>query len=377
MRNLATLTLLAVAYYSLAETSFAEPVTIGEPTRGYTYFNRPGSDLAAHNAELVECLSIAALVTSEDERAIEQSPGLVSGILVPLIVGEMTRGTRPAAIENCMVVRGWRVVRLPDAEGEPLSVLNPDSLTEQLQAWIGSDEPRGDIVRFWNNDAARASTDRYELRPGATNRGSLSVSMLGDQRIVPIDRTLTPSITVDQLPRSVSARALSNLRPGAAAVIVFLKNASPRNGVGISFERVSPAGGDNTLLAWSHGFSRRNGDGVWRAFIVPPGRWRMSGLHALSLCLGSPGFEVDGGEIVYAGTFDLGAETLGPDLDLTAVRSWLSVEPSLVSRVRAARYTNGWTGTCGGSSIYALEVPGASFREGYTWGSARALAEAE
>lgn len=49
----------------------------------------------------------------------------------------------------------------------------------------------------------------------------------------------------------------------------------------------------------------------------------------------------------------------------------IACTPALAERVRAANYTNGDTFQCGapGSYLYAYEIEGAPFREGYNLGS--------
>jgi hypothetical protein len=127
------------------------------------------------------------------------------------------------------------------------------------------------------------------------------------------------------------------------------------------------------LLGGYIGLIAARRDGNWFAYAVPPGRWRIAAMGivpSIEFCLGSPAFDVGPGEVVYAGLFDLNSENLGPDLDLAPVHAWLAGQPQ-ADAVRAAAYTNGWPGACrGAAEVYALEVDGAPFREGYGWGGA-------
>ncbi|MCX7357476.1 MAG: hypothetical protein NT015_04930 [Alphaproteobacteria bacterium] len=121
-----------------------------------------------------------------------------------------------------------------------------------------------------------------------------------------------------------------------------------------------------------------SGDHQTHIVQVPPGRWRVTSITQTSgfdyavyitdFCLGAPSFEVRAGEAVYAGSFtQRGA--FGPDMDLTAAQADLAEVPAIASRLRAASYINGATYPCGGTYIYALEVPGAPFSEDYAYGS--------
>jgi hypothetical protein len=75
--------------------------------------------------------------------------------------------------------------------------------------------------------------------------------------------------------------------------------------------------------------------------------------------------------VVYAGSFDFAATDMGPDLDLSPAKAWLGATPQ-AQVLRPAAYVNGTRGLCGANHIYALEVKGAPFEQGYVWGSAAA-----
>ena len=110
------------------------------------------------------------------------------------------------------------------------------------------------------------------------------------------------------------------------------------------------------------------------AFVVPAGRWRIRDLSQkgvpVNFCLGSPSFEAKAGEVVYAGSFDLQAEHFGVDPAPEPARAFLRDQPALAAKLTQAVWTNGATGGCGGSYIYALEFAGASSLDGYQGGAA-------
>jgi hypothetical protein len=123
------------------------------------------------------------------------------------------------------------------------------------------------------------------------------------------------------------------------------------------------------FLTFQHGLSGNRREGRFYAFSVQPGLWRLAAIHALSLCLGAPAFEIKPGEVLYAGSFDLSAEGIGPDLNLDEPRAYLAGHV-VAERLRPAIYRNGFTDRCTGTgSIYALEVPGAPFEPTYRAGS--------
>jgi hypothetical protein len=88
----------------------------------------------------------------------------------------------------------------------------------------------------------------------------------------------------------------------------------------------------------------------------------------LNLCLGSPSFELKPGEVIYAGTWNLAGDDLGPDLAMAPARAWL--KGPAAEQLQPAVYRNGSRGSCHAFPMsYALEIPGAPFAPDYHWGS--------
>jgi hypothetical protein len=99
--------------------------------------------------------------------------------------------------------------------------------------------------------------------------------------------------------------------------------------------------------------------------VVPPGHWRMESMlvgdQVVSLCLGSPAFDLSAGEVVYMGDFNFGADPFGPDLTLTPAQQALTAAPPFAARLRAASYANGSSGACRPSNyFYAYQIPEAA-----------------
>jgi hypothetical protein len=148
------------------------------------------------------------------------------------------------------------------------------------------------------------------------------------------------------------------------------------NGTVMSFTRTGdeknafPSVADNRPDIFFAGFNGAFASNkFWTTVFVPPGRWRIATfgfMPAANMCLGSPSFEVKAGEVIYAGTFDFGAEEMGPSLDLALAKEFLKGTPA-ADQVKPAYYVNGSTSPCGDSSIYAFDIPGAPFEPGYKW----------
>jgi hypothetical protein len=376
-----------------AEQAGPEEFRLGVSTAGYTYFNQPGADIARHDEELKACLRESIKVLSPDEQMHAGSTGILDILIGGLIVDALSDGVRPSAVENCMVVRGWRVVALPEAEGKALNELPAQDISKALEPWVGAETPNGQIVRDgFHNEAITAKTKRFELRPPGENRYRLSAKSLGDFLKKEREQQNEERKQLKQRGESpvepfepYEAKAIKKAEkvyapPGTALIIVNMKNLSQRNGIFIEFQRMDDASNTlaegskaapNILLSGAYLLGARK-DANWRAYAVPPGRWRLAKLNMVyenvNLCMGSPAFEAKEGEVIYAGTFDMGGDTLGPDLSLDLVKTWLNGQAG-TENVQPAAYSNGWTGECGSSSIYALEFNDVPFRENYHWGS--------
>ena len=284
-----------------------------------------------------------------------------------------------------MVVHGWRVVRLSDSEGAALAAVSAAELTTRLTPWIGAQTPHGEIVRAWGNDAAKASTTRFAIRPDHTNDGQLSLKLVTEATLKQFivsepPRAKAPTLDPKWPRKSLKPEQVAGAPPETGVIVFHLVGMSMHNGVALAFNREGPQkdlapaivdhAPDSVLVAVGLLFAKKEGNFV--AYALPPGRWRLLGMGLIPMinfCLGSPSFEVKAGEVVYAGSFDLGAEDLGPDLSLGRARAWLAGQPAAAT-IRPAVYTNGSLGQCGPNSLYALEIKGAPFEPGYSWGGA-------
>jgi hypothetical protein len=372
-RCLAT-TLFAAASLLAGNAKADATATLARMTPGYTYFNRPGASVQDHERDVTACARLAGSVRSRE--AIAAGDTLFSPV-IPAAGQRSERALATASLENCMVVRGWRVVRAPNPEGMALASLDPGDLLARLSPWIGATVPHGGIVRSWDNDAARRSSSRFG--GGArTKNGQLSLLAAAPElrQLPPAAVREPPSPwTNPSWPRGpIKPEALAHLRADAGILLIEMKGEGLGAGSGLILNR---EGTDEnawpSLVDHAPDKVAVGGFGIFHsgvlAYVLPPGSWRIYGIGlnpTLNLCLGSPSFQIKAGEVLFAGTFDLGAEDIGPDLDLAPAQIWLG---PAASRVRTATYTNGSLGPCGDNSIYALEFKNASFRPGYAWGS--------
>jgi hypothetical protein len=384
MSAVAALALAGALLAAGATDEAVKPLNLSRPTAGYTYYNRPGADLGAQEGDLLACVGHASSVRSVDQQMGSGGTGLLGALIGGAIADAATSGVMAASIENCMVVYGWRVVRLPDAEGKALSELSAEDLRAKLAPWVGASQAHGDVVRVWRNDAANGTVNHFSLRPGHTKKGQLSLLAMGAARTHPPagrgaegEKPSKPVIDPKWRRGSLKPADLAAAPPGSGIVVVSVRGMGMTRGNGLIFRRVGadpavrPSLADHAPDEFTATGSTLGG-GKTLAYVLPPGRWRiasdLNGLMELNYCLGSPSFELKAGEVLYAGALDLKAEKLQPDFAMQPVKQWLGAMPAAAA-IRPASYTNGSRGACGPNSIYAIEFEGAPFEPGYALGS--------
>ncbi|HEY1752356.1 MAG TPA: hypothetical protein VGG29_13935 [Caulobacteraceae bacterium] len=370
----------------------AQAADITRTSSGYTYFNKPGADFAAHDADIADCRKVAGRLHQPMTQTTVVAGGGAAGaigVAIGMAIAQAINDARahPTNVENCMVVRGWRVVEVDKTEGTALAALDKKARLAEMTPWIGADQPHGQIVRTFGNEIASEPPEAVFVP--SSNFGNTALS--ADLAVKPREagRSTPASASTPYMARSarppkpLKAQDLGGVPAGDALIVVDILGSGQMS---LAFERLGP---DLDTPAWVDGhpgtfevrqaagsFAAANGaQGQMLAFAVPPGRWRIAsvgnGQMAISFCLGSPAFDVAAGDVVVAGSFD--PDGLGhPDLTLDAAKAIFPALSGLGDKVRAASYVNGTQGVCDGSYAYAMEIAGRPFADGYAWG-ARAL----
>lgn len=388
--------MMALAAAVLFANASAAQTTITTAVSGYNYFNRPGATLQQHFDDLEACrVQVGHASQPNGASTALVTMGMSGGIIAGIDGAIAARRARSANYENCMVVRGWRVVGVDEALGRELGHLDQPALALRLATMVGADTPEGAILRVFNNDATRADVTIFAA-PDAFDQVSLSLRAMpdrpdqtSDERRAERDRLRAlgqPPRTANSL-QPINTRRLRELPADAALVVVHIGAPMVSGPItpGVVFERVSrddrPAWASDGLAADFIASAPMRliapaGERLAERtliFMVPPGRWRVSGMfegsYSVSFCLGAPSFEIAAGEVVYAGSFYTDIRDRGPDLTLTPAETALASVPELRARLRPAAYANGETFACAGSYIYAFEASDAPYREGYGFGS--------
>ncbi len=377
---------LAALAMTLGGHAHGDPVDLARASPPNSYFNRPGADLATHDAELRDCMIMAARTSQPGHYAYGASV-LAAAIAAAVVAGMdavETNHVQRANAENCMLVRGWRVVELPKDQADQIAKLPQAEQAGKLKDWVGAAEPPGQIIRQWNDDAADGTTVKFEqgkLLGGAPNLSFTARDRSQDGKL-PSPESTSIWTRYAGMAAELKVGAFGKAPKEDAIVVVFIKGSGLHAGDTLDFRRMGPdpevsARTDDKLpdqfIAYDNWVWHKSGQ--WYAYAVPPGRWRISALtevgnnYELNFCLGSPALDLRAGDVVYAGAFDLSQAYIGPDLALDPAKAWLG-PGSYADALKPAAYVNGTRAGCGGVYIYDLEFKDAPYADGYVWGGA-------
>lgn len=402
-----TLVLSLCLACTFANAAMAQTEAIFDaPTEGYTFYNRPGATLQDHREDIESCFDPVMAMGAVSGRRLHD-PGvavygvagaLAGSLFVATMQAQIDRNARVRAVtghyENCMIARGWRLVRVAPNVGRRLALLNQDRLLAELEPMIAAEAPAGEVVRRFSNELAQPLT-----QPLGEERGravSLSLRAMPRETIVTErarsqSRGAGDSVQSGQENSSVPGLVtiepvedLSAFSSDAALVIVTVDDPTRA----LTFVREGSADAEGAIFFAPFFGEKRDADSAplsleeaasamarTYVFAVSPGQWRISQISVhggtVSLCLGAPAFDVGRNEVVFAGAF--GRDFI-PDLALASAQSVLASRPDIAARLRPAVYVNGNASECGDAALfYAYEIPNAPFVEGYRGGS-RALA---
>ena len=319
----------------------------------FTYFNRPGADLSALDADLGTCVDIIRSMPP-----IPGTPGVV-GILPGLIDTANQNSFARINLENCMVFHGWRVVAIAKEEGAKLISLPREQLDDWVAQWVGATEPHGSIIRTFSNVVLKQPNSLTVVWPYPSSL-SLSESRFNWQALA------GPKIGAKSLPGA--GVILKPLKPdqlvsppsGKALLVVRVIRSAGQSGPEMSFVRAPAAGSETgfdkkSIEAIVARTSDKQGQAQTSIFSVSPGTWYIYDVTAANTCLSTPYFQISAGDVVFLGTFLLD-DHLSLDLDPTPVGAALPGERQ--SQLRVATWKNGLQRACDGLYATAIQLPG-------------------
>ncbi len=375
----------------LAAAPLLTGASLNETSSGYTYFNKPGADMAQQDADLAAC-SIFAGTTVQPANV----PVVVSGnpaadlIAFSIVAGASLEIARrrgiPINVEDCMVVKGWRIVRIDQAEGDTLRALDTRDRQARISGWVGAVAPHGDIVRVFSNEALRA--DMSMFAPAVAVGTPLYAA--ANARAHQPDAQLDPDDPTASSSEPYSVKQVRRLKPGGeekppAGAGLIVVDVAGEGDMGLVLERVDKNGreiidhdGAQFTIPLKSA-TPETADGQTMIFAAAPGHWRLAAVEVLAkprlsvnFCLGGPSFDLARGDAVYLGYFNGASRSIEPDMD--AARAKTAAVAVTSAQLRPAEWTNGAVGRCHGEYLYALEFPGRPFADGYHLGS-KALPE--
>ncbi len=361
---------VVAAVLSLSATPALAQIDFTTTSKGYTYFHKPGADIAAHDADLKTCLQVARNLTTG---------GQSLNAAAPLLDGMHSAFAEAGNTESCMVVHGWDVRQVEDAKGAAMAGLSREARHAELAGMIGAVPGQDRRIRTFDNDLTHPG-NTWQGRSWGGGGTSLSVTSLGKfdyeepRKLRKLPKTAWPLTPL-------SAGQIAKLPPEASVIVVRAEAVKGRAAL-FQFNRVGPnpdipgwIDGDPATFSFGPvGALGSSNDHVW-VFRVKPGKWRYQGLVSVygltTTCLGAPAFEIKPGEALFAGNFRFGGEPQAiPDMDMAPLTTAnLKDGGKLLSRLKPVSYVNGSVERCRGAYGYALEIPGAPFEGGYTLGS--------
>ncbi|WP_305580831.1 hypothetical protein [Phenylobacterium sp.] len=359
--------------------------TVAAP--GYTYFNRPGAMAADYDRDVAGCIAtgVAGFQDGRLDKHGEVRTGATPlfGGVVPGIMFSMANQVRlQVSLQNCMTVAGWRVMRLDDAQGAALWRAAPEEIARQLGAWAGAERPPGDVVRSYENDAARRGAVVFAIHTiPRLSLHSLSLRAFDPRRLQvhPASKLRYPDIKAKYVAKPLDAAAVGAVPSTEALAIFSFSGKSPSKYDFLQVRRFGPTpethawdadGRPDEFFLWGEQWKPLSKtDREVYAVALPPGRWRILSRSTLELCLGAPAFEAKADDVIYLGHFDLDAGMLSPDLKLDSLPAGLPITPEQRARLRPAAWLNGARWPCFPAvAIFAMEFPGLPAEPGYRAG---------
>jgi hypothetical protein len=322
------------------------PVDLTLSSEGYTYFYKKNAELIAQQADLEECVENAsrfrAIGVSDDPMATQS---ILSDASTPFL----------ANVENCMVVKRWWVVRLPDEEGAQLAALSQSELSNHLATLVGAPSPEGEVIRKWANDAAAWETKTFPRRSRFKEKPSLSLRafLLPNLKTMGVQRAIIPK---PEKPIGPVRSPITSIPAGYGVVVARVSKP-------LKLLIIARTSSGSELLDYPELQSNRieiGGDkpqnsAGFATYLIPKGRWTWIGMSTVRFCLGAPSFELGDGEVLFLGSFGNGRVL--PTFDVSSSDSAVAAEYSLASGMKPTEYRNGTTFQCGGLGYaYAIEM---------------------
>lgn len=338
------------------------------------FYNKPGATRAQYDGDWQTCRLIArGSKTPTGMIPYYYDPSVVSplaagigagiggAIAQAIIVGQQRRANR----RNCLLIKGWRLVELDDAESARISALSDAERDAHFDKIVGADSVDGKLTERLS--FAHPSDPALKVDAPVTGAASLFMG------------------------KKVDIAAPFKLEPGEAAVVIAYRRPdsfSAGRGAAVQLNRYDVETRD---LVYQPRDWKKKGDKTTYSLLsmavdkkapmevqvlrITPGAYVISETAAIRLtgqrnfCFGAPAFSVAAGEVVYLGDFipftgvPLASGEKFTDLvhasHIEDARAALSAkQPELAAALTPAQYRNKATYACSGISMERWDLPG-------------------
>lgn len=342
--------------------------------RDTRFYNRPGATRAQYDAEWQTCRMIArgsrtptgTIPYYYNPAVVSPLAGAIGAGLGGLIAGAIAEGEqRRANRRACLLIRGWRLVEVPEAEAARVREMSDEQRSAYFDTIVGAERVEGNVIE-------RTS---FALAPDPQLRLDAPVAL--------------PGAVV--LGRDVDPAAPLALAPDEGAIVFAFRRpdegSAGRTGE-VHFARYDLATRD---LVYQPRDWRRRGDGTtYRMNVISRNRRAPLEVHLLkvtpgdyviaghvpglvpvtnSFCFGAPTFRVGAGEIVYVGDFiPFMNAPMSNGARLTQIayashiedsrRTLAERQPALAEALRPAALRNGATYACAAITMDRWDLPG-------------------
>ena len=341
--------------------------------RDTRFYNRPGATRAEYDRDWQECRLIArGSRTPSGTVPFYYNPAVISPLAAGvgagiggLIAGAIAEGQqRRANRRACLLIRGWRLVEVPDAEAQRVRAMTDAQRSAYFDTIVGAEQVSGDVTEVTS----------FALPTDPVLRLDAPVEVPGS---VFLGRRVDPAVPIE-------------LAPGEGAVVLAFRRpewSGSRTGE-VVLARYDVAARD--LVYQPRDWRRRGDTTTYRMNVISRQRRAPLEVHVLrvtpgdyviaghvpgqvpvtnSFCFGAPTFHVGAGEVVYLGDFipfmnvELSTgerqTTVAYASHIDDVRRTLDVhQPALASALTPATLRNGATFACSAITMDRWDLPG-------------------
>jgi len=340
------------------------------------FYNKPGATRAQYDKDWQECRLIArgsrtpagavpVYNPAMYNPAISPIASAAGGFLGGLIAGAIAEGAqRRENRKNCLLIRGWRLVQVPDAQAALVASMSDADRNNYLNQIVGAQSVDGKITKM----------DTFSLPAAAV--GDLSAAVQGPETVFLGKKGDTAPV---QLAANEAAVVLAYRRTSASNAGKFVQLAltryDPAAGEVVYQPRDWKKKGDKTTYAKQVPSGDRHSGLEVQVVKLTPGDYVIDGAAVGSNvitstnCFGAPTFHVSAGEVLYLGDFvpvwgapgDDGKKPFGlgyaSRID-DSRRLLLGSQPVLAAALRPAALRNRATYACSAVTMTRWDLPG-------------------